>query len=154
MSLSFDGLAIVAAVAFAAPLALGLVPGLRLPAVVLEILFGIAIGPDVLGWVHVDAPVEVMALLGLAFLLLLAGLEVEFEMLQGRLLRLTALAFVASLGIAFALSALLHVAGVMGSPLLLTIMLSATSLGVVIPVLKDSGAAESQFGQVVLAGAS
>src|SRR6266498_4973380 len=75
-------------------------------------------------------------------------------MLQGRLLRLTALAFVASLGIAFALSALLHVAGVMGSPLLLTIMLSATSLGVVIPVLKDSGAAESQFGQVVLAGAS
>src|SRR6266498_1868245 len=75
-------------------------------------------------------------------------------MLQGRLLRLTALAFVASLGIAFALSALLHVAGVMGSPLLLTIMLSATSLGVIFPVLKDSGVAESQFGQVVLAGAS
>ncbi len=50
MSLSFDGLAIVAAVAFAAPLALGLVPGLRLPVVVLEMLLGIAIGPDVLGW--------------------------------------------------------------------------------------------------------
>ncbi|MDQ2911005.1 MAG: cation:proton antiporter [Actinomycetota bacterium] len=154
MGLSFDGLAIVAAVAFAAPLALGLVPALRLPAVVLEIVLGIAIGPAGLGWVHVDAPVEVMALLGLAFLLLLAGLEVEFEMLRGRLLRVTALGFVGSFGIALVVSALLHAGGVMGSPLLLAIMLSATSLGVVIPVLKDSGTAGSQFGQVVLAGAS
>src|SRR5215218_1043427 len=154
MSLSFDGLAIIAAVAFAAPLALGLVPSLRLPAVVLEIVLGIAIGPAGLGWVEVDAPVEVMALLGLAFLLLLAGLEVEFEMLRGRLLRVTALGFAVSFGIALAAAVLLEVAGAVRSPLLIAIMLSATSLGVVIPVLKDSGSAGSQFGQLVLAGAS
>ena len=93
--LSFTSLAIVAAVAFAAPLALGLAPALRLPSVVLEIVLGIVVGPSVLGWVHVDPPVEVLSLLGLAFLLLLAGLEVEFDMLRGQLLRLTAAGFVA-----------------------------------------------------------
>jgi Kef-type K+ transport system membrane component KefB len=151
---SFNGLAIVAVVAFLAPLALGLVPALRLPAVVLEILLGIAIGPDALGWVNVDDPIQVMSLLGLAFLLLLAGLEVEFEMLRGTLLRVTALSFAASFALALVAGLVLDAAGVTGSPLLFAIMLSATSLGVVIPVLKDSGAASSQFGQLVLAGAS
>ena len=154
MHLSFTSLAIVAAVAFAAPLALGLAPALRLPSVVLEIVLGIVVGPSVLGWVHVDPPVEVLSLLGLAFLLLLAGLEVEFDMLRGRLLRLTGLGFALSFGIALAAGLLLDAAGVTGAPLLLAIMLSATSLGVVIPVLKDSGEASTQFGQLVIAAAS
>jgi len=68
--LSFTSLAIVAAIAFAAPLALGLAPAPRLPSVVLEIGLGIIVGPSALGWVHVDSPVEVISLLGLAFLLL------------------------------------------------------------------------------------
>jgi len=152
--LSFTSLAIVAAVAFAAPLALGLAPALRLPSVVLEIVLGIVVGPSVLGWVRVDPPVEVLSLLGLAFLLLLAGLEVEFDMLRGRLLRLTALGFALSFGIALAAGLILDAAGVTGAPLLIAIMLSATSLGVVIPVLKDSGEASTQFGQLVIAAAS
>jgi Kef-type K+ transport system membrane component KefB len=151
---SFAGLAIVAAVAFAAPLALGMLPALRLPSVVLEIVLGILVGPAVLGWVHVDAPVRVMSLLGLAFLLLLAGLEVQFDMLRGRLLRVTAAGFAVSFVIALAAALLLYAGGVTHSPLLIAIMLSATSLGVVIPVLKDSGEAETHFGQLVLAAAS
>jgi Kef-type K+ transport system membrane component KefB len=151
---SFTSLAIVAAVAFAAPLALGLVPGLRLPAVVLEIVLGIVVGPAVLGWVQVDGPVEVMSLLGLAFLLLLAGLEVEFDMLRGRLLRITAVGFGVSFAIAVAAGLILDALNVTGAPLLIAIMLSATSLGVVIPVLKDSGEASTQFGQIVIAAAS
>ena len=63
MSVSFSGLAIVAGVAFAAPLVLGLVPAVRLPAVVLEIVLGIVVGPAALGWVHVDRPIEVMSLM-------------------------------------------------------------------------------------------
>jgi len=151
---SFSSLAVVAAVAFVAPLALGLVPALRLPAVVLEIVLGIVVGPAVLGWVHVDGPVRVMSLLGLAFLLLLAGLEVQFDMLRGRLLRITAAGFAASFAVAVGAALLLNVGGVTHSPLLIAIMLAATSLGVVIPVLKDSGEAETRFGQLVLAGAS
>ena len=151
---TFTNLAIVAAAAFLAPLALGLVPMLRLPAVVLEIVLGIVLGPAALGWVEVDEPVRVMSLLGLAFLLLLAGLEVEFDRLRGRLLRLASVGFLASFGIALAAGLVLDATGVTGAPLLIAIMLSATSLGVVIPILKDSGEAATPFGQLVIAGAS
>jgi Kef-type K+ transport system membrane component KefB len=154
VDVSFTNLLIVAAAAFAAPLALGLVPALRLPAVVLEIMLGIVLGPSVLGWAEVDDPVRLMSLLGLAFLLLLAGLEVEFERFRGTLLKLTGLGFVAGFGIALVYALGLHAAGLVKSPLLIAIIASATSLGIVIPVLKDSGESSSQFGQVVLAGAS
>jgi Kef-type K+ transport system membrane component KefB len=79
-------------VALGAPLALGLFPRVRLPAIVL----GIVIGPQVLGWVSIDTPIQVMSLLGLAFLLLLAGLEVEYERFRGHLLRLTAVGYAIS----------------------------------------------------------
>jgi Kef-type K+ transport system membrane component KefB len=151
---SFSGLAIVAGVAFVAPLVLGLLPAVRLPAVVLEILLGIVIGPSVLGWVQVDRPIEVMSLLGLAFLLLLAGLEVELEQLRGRLLRVAAFGFLLSFALAVVAGLVLHAAGLATAPLLIAIMLSATSLGVVIPVLQDAGQSTTRFGQLVLAGAS
>jgi Kef-type K+ transport system membrane component KefB len=154
VDVSFTNLAVVAAVAFAAPLALGLLPGLRLPAVVLEIVLGIVVGPQVLGWAEVDGAVQVMNLIGLAFLLLIAGLEVDFDRLRGRLLRVSGLGFVASLGIALVVGFGLQEGGLVHSALLVAIMLSATSLGVVIPVLKDGGRADSPFGQLVLAGAS
>jgi Kef-type K+ transport system membrane component KefB len=98
-TIGFGGLAVVAAAALAAPLALGLFPRIRLPAIVLEIVLGIVIGPQVLGWVSIDTPIQVMSLLGLAFLLFLAGLEVEYERFRGRLLRLTALGYAVSFGL-------------------------------------------------------
>ena len=55
---SFGGLLIVVAVAFAAPLALGFFPRSRLPSPVVEIVLGIAIGPAALGWVTVDEPIR------------------------------------------------------------------------------------------------
>ena len=63
------------AIASAAPLLLGLFPRLQLPSVVLEILAGIGAGPSVLGIIEVDQAVQVVALLGLAFVLFLAGLD-------------------------------------------------------------------------------
>ena len=83
----FSGLLIVVAVAFTAPFLLGLFPKLRLPSVVFEIVAGIIIGPSVFGWVDVDQTIEVLSLVGLAFLLFLAGLEIDFSRLRGRLLR-------------------------------------------------------------------
>jgi Kef-type K+ transport system membrane component KefB len=150
----FSGLAIVAAAALAAPLALGLFPRIRLPAIVLEIVLGIVIGPQVLGWVSIDTPIQVMSLLGLAFLLLLAGLEVEYERFRGRLLRLTALGYAISFGLALLIGLGLYASGLVKSPLLVGIALSATSVGIVIPVLKDVGQVGTSFGQLVVAGAS
>lgn len=147
-------MAIVSAVALAAPLALGLFPRIRLPAIVLEILFGIVIGPDVLGWVSIDAPIQVLSLLGLAFLLLLAGLEVEYERFRGHLLRISAVGYALSFGLALLIGFGLHAGGLVKSPLLIGITLSATSLGIVVPVLKDAGQVDTAFGQLVVAGAS
>jgi Kef-type K+ transport system membrane component KefB len=152
--IAFGGLAIVAAAALAAPLVLGLFPRIRLPAIVLEIVLGIVIGPQVLGWVSIDTPIQVMSLLGLAFLLLLAGLEVEYERFRGRVLRLTVLGYAISFGLAALIGLGLHASGLVKSPLLVGIALSATSVGIVIPVLKDAGQAGTPFGQLVIAGAS
>ena len=148
---SFSGLVIVSAVAFAAPLLLGLFPRVRLPAVVLEIVLGIVIGPAVLGWVKADLPIQVLSLMGLAFLLFLAGLEVELERLRGRLLRLAGGGFVLSLVLALGVGASLQAAGQVRSALLIAIILVATSLGLVVPVLKDAGEVASEFGQLVVA---
>src|SRR3974390_3046589 len=79
---SFTNLLLVVAVAVAAPLCVGYLPRLRVPAVVLEIVGGIIIGPSVLGWVHVDLPVPILPLFGLAFLLFLAGLELDVHRLR------------------------------------------------------------------------
>jgi Kef-type K+ transport system membrane component KefB len=147
---AFGGLLIVAAVAFTAPLVLGLFPRVRLPAVVLEIVAGIVVGPSVLGWVHVDATIEVVAILGLAFLLFLAGLEIDLNRLRGRALKLTGAAFGLSFALALAAGAVLGA----GDPLLVAIILSATSLGVIIPVLKDSGEIGSDLGQLAVAAGS
>jgi Kef-type K+ transport system membrane component KefB len=151
---AFDNLLLVAVVAFAAPFLLGLKPSLRLPAVVLEIVAGIVIGPSVLDVVEFDATLEVIALIGLAFVLFLAGLEIEFDKLRGRVLRLTALGFAASFAIALLVALGLKAGGLIETPLLIAIILCATSLGVLIPVLKDAGEIESTFGQLVIAAAS
>jgi Kef-type K+ transport system membrane component KefB len=150
----FADLLIVLAVAFAAPFLLGLFPRLRLPSVVLEIVAGIVIGPSVLGIVEVDDVIEVVALIGLGFVLFLAGLEIEFEKLRGQVLRLTALGFVLSFGIAVVVGFGLSAGGLVETPLLVAIILCATSLGVIVPVLKDSGEISSPFGQLIVAAAS
>jgi len=153
MEISFESVAVVAAVAVVAPLVIGFT-GLRLPAIVLEILLGIVVGPQLLGWASNDEPVQVLSLIGLAFLLLLAGLEIDFDRLRGRLLRLTSLGYVVSFGIALLIGLALKAGDLVRSPLLVAIILSATGLGVILPILKDAGETSTPFGRVVIAGAS
>lgn len=143
---SFENLIIVVAVAFFVPLLLGLFPRVRLPSVVLEIVAGIVIGPSVLGIVEVDESVEVIALIGLAFVLFLASVEIEFDKLRGQVLRLTGLGFALSLAIALLVSVALKAGGLVDTPLLVAIILCATSLGVLVPVLKDAGEISSNSG--------
>jgi Kef-type K+ transport system membrane component KefB len=96
----FGGLLVVVSVAFLAPFLLGLFPRLRLPSVVFEIVAGIVIGPSVFGWVEVDQTIEVLALIGLAYLLFLAGLEIDFTQLRARLLALALLGWAVSFALA------------------------------------------------------
>src|SRR5919107_905755 len=152
--ISLTGVLPVAAIAFVVPLLLGLVPSLRIPSVVLEIIAGIAIGPAVLGLVEVDLPLQVLALLGLAFLLFLAGLEIDLDRLRGARLRSAAAGFVISLAVALGIGLGLYAAGLIQAPLLVAIILSSTSLGIVIPVLADAGQSNTALGQVIIASSS
>jgi Kef-type K+ transport system membrane component KefB len=148
---AFSGLLIVVAVAFAAPFILGLFPKVRLPSVVLEIIAGIIIGPSVLGIVHIDQSIAVISVIGLAFLLFLAGLEIDFGRLRGQVLRLTLAGFALSFVIAIVVAMGLKASGLIETPLLVAIILCATSLGVLVPVLKDAGQISSTFGQLIIA---
>jgi Kef-type K+ transport system membrane component KefB len=151
---SFNSLAVVLGVAFVAPLVLGLAPRLRLPAVVLEIVLGIVVGPSVLGWAKADEPVAILATVGLAFLLFLTGLELDLDQLRGRLLKVAAVGFALTLVFAAASGYVLNGFGLVRNSLLAAVILTATSLGLVFPVLKESGQLETRLGQLVIAGAS
>jgi Kef-type K+ transport system membrane component KefB len=151
---SFGNLFAVCLAGALAPLLIGFAPRLRLPAVVLEIAIGIVLGPSVLGWVNVDLPVQILSLIGLAFLLFLSGLEIDPRRLHGRLLRIALLGYVMTLALGIPIGAGADAAGWVSSPLLLVIALSATSLGLVVPVLKDAGRADSEVGQTTIVAAT
>jgi len=150
----FVNLLAVMLVALGAPLLLGFVPSLRMPAVVLEIVAGVVFGPSVLGWVEVDLVVEVLALLGLAFLLFLAGLEIDVHRLRGRLLRLAVLGYLLTLVIGSGFGFGFDLLGWVDDPLLIAVTVSATSLGLVVPVLKDAGQIGGELGQTTIAASS
>ena len=151
---SFDNLFLVCLVGAGAPLALGFAPRLRLPSVVLELVAGIVLGPAVLGWVEVDLPVQILALIGLAFLLFLSGLEIDVRQLRGALLRGAVLGYLVTLALGVPIGIALDAAGWVSSPVIVVIALSATSLGLVVPVLKDAGQTESVVGQSAILAAT
>lgn len=151
---SFNSLAVVLVAAFVAPLGLGIFPRIRVPAVVVEIVLGIVIGPSVLGWAEADEVVQVLAIVGLAFLLFLGGLELDLRRLRGPLARRAGTGFGLSLALAAACGLGLAAVGLVDGALLAAVMLTATSLGLVVPTLKAADQAGTPLGQLVIAGAS
>ena len=152
--IDFGNLLGVLVIALLAPLALGFAPRLKIPAVVLEIVLGVAVGPSALGWLEPDLSVQIVALLGLAMLLFLAGLEVDVRALGGGLLPLAATGFALSLLIGWGAGLSLSAAGWVKDPLLLAVTVSATSLGLVVAVLKDAGRLDTPLGQTTIAASS
>jgi Kef-type K+ transport system membrane component KefB len=154
LTISFNSVLIVAVIAVLVPVVLGLLPRLPVPGAVLEVIAGIVIGPSVLGWVRVDAPVQVLSDLGLGMLLFLAGLEIDASRLRGPLARLAGLAFAVSVVLALACGFALHLVGQATHPLLLAIILMSTSAGLLLPLLKDMGEEATRFGQLVMTAAA
>jgi Kef-type K+ transport system membrane component KefB len=124
---------------------------LAVPVVVAELLLGIVVGPDVLALVTITDGDVVSALsdLGLAFLMFLAGYEIDFARIKGRPLRLSVLSWLASLVLGVGLGLLLAGGGEAG--LVIGLSLTTTALGTILPILRDSGHASTPFGLRVLA---
>lgn len=140
----------VVAVAFVAPLLAMAIPRVRVPTIVMEFGLGVLIGPDVLGWVKIDEPLEVLSLLALGFLLFTAGTEVELHALRGPLLLRALGAYAVSFAIALGIGEVLGALGIVLTPSLIAVILSATGLGVVIPILRDAGLTGTTLGQTIL----
>jgi len=153
-NISFNSVLIIAAMAVVVPLISGLLPRLPVPGAALEVIAGILIGPSVLGWVRIDAPVQVLSDLGLGMLLFLAGLEIDIERLRGPLARLAVSAFAVSAVLALLCAYAFRLAGQARQPLLLAIILMSTSAGLLLPLLKDAGEESTAFGQLVMTAAA
>jgi Kef-type K+ transport system membrane component KefB len=151
---SFNGLLIISVIAVMAPILAASAKRVKLPSVVVEITTGVIVGPSVLAWVKIDQPVNVVALLGLAFLLFLAGLEIDLRATTPSQLRAPLAGFAGSLLLGSVAGVVFHAVGWVRNPFFLAITLSATSLGLVVPVLTDAGQSRTVFGQLTIAGAT
>ena len=154
LPISFNSVLIIAGISVFVPAVLGLLPGLPVPGAVLEVIAGIVVGPSVLGWARIDAPVEVLSTLGLGMLLFLAGLEIDVERLRSPLSRLAGLAFGVSAALGIGGGFLFWLAGGATQPILLGIVLMSTSAGLLLPLLKDAGEAGTEFGQLIMTAAA
>src|SRR5208282_1312847 len=143
---------LVLAVAVAAPLLAEIPIGIRLPALVLEIILGIVIGPHVLGLATVSPLLGWLGgTLGLAGLFFMAGLELDLEKVRGQPISLAGRGWVLSIVLGVAAAGLLHALPPVRAPMMVALALATTAMGVLSPVLRDQGDLDTKFGRLVLA---
>lgn len=151
MTLSDHPVFVVLVAAVAAPLLAELPVGRRVPIVVMEVLLGIVLGPHVLGLVRADSLVSTMSSIGVAALLFMAGMEIDFAAIRGRPLSLALRGWLTTVMIALLAIVGLHVIPGVKAPLMTTIALTTTGLGTLLPDLRDGRQLESPFGRMVIA---
>jgi len=144
-------LAIVAVSMTAAALAGALSPRVALPVVVVELVLGIVIGPQVLDLAQPDPFIEFFSSLGLGMLFFFAGFEIDFARIHGRPLRLAGIGWFISLALAYALGGLLAVTGVVISGIFVGTAMATTAIGTLVPILTDAGELRTRFGSYLLA---
>jgi Kef-type K+ transport system membrane component KefB len=148
---ALDSLLAIAAVAALAPLLLGLVPRLPVPQVVLLLAGGIVVGPQVLGWAT-PTSVEPLADLGLGFVFLLAGYELDQRLYRQDAGRRALLAWVASLVLALSVVGLLAWLGMVRAFVPVALAMTTTALGTLVPILRENDLLHGRLGRYLLAG--
>jgi Kef-type K+ transport system membrane component KefB len=143
--------AIVVVAAIAAITVAYLPKRLAPPVVVLELVLGIVIGPEVLDLAQSSDFVDFFSNLGLGMLFFFAGYEIDFERIKGAPMKLGALGWVVSVGLAYGIGALLEASGVVVSFLFVGSAMATTAIGTLIPILRDSGELKTRFGTYLLA---
>lgn len=151
MTLGDHPVLLVFSVAVVAPLLAELPVVKRVPIVVMEVLLGIVVGPHALGLMGPNAFVSTMSSIGTAALLFMAGMEIDFEAIRGRPLNLALGGWTLSVAVALLAVAGLHVIPEVQAPLMVTIALTTTGLGTLLPILRDGGRLDTPFGRTLLA---
>ena len=121
------------------------------PVVVVELILGIVVGPQVLGLAEPDEFIDFFSNLGLGMLFFFAGYEIDFERIRGKPLTLGAWGWALSLVLAYGIGGALAAAGVVLSFLYTGSALATTAIGTLIPILRDGGELKTKFGTHLLA---
>jgi Kef-type K+ transport system membrane component KefB/Trk K+ transport system NAD-binding subunit len=159
---TFLPLLLITGLAVVVPLFASRIRIVRLPIVVGEILAGIAIGRSGLNLVEPSPTLNFLAEFGFTFLMFLSGLEVSFQTLftasevgdgrprWKRPIPLALLSFGLTILLAMLAGLGLTSSGLTSNPILMGLILSTTSLGIVMPILKERQLMSSGFGQTLL----
>lgn len=164
---SFYQLLLISGLAVFVPIVVAQIPDRLLPVVVAEIIAGIAIGTSGLDVIDPTVVLEFLAEFGFAYLMFLSGLELDAALLVvsgdpsrkglGRAVSaplgagMTMLA--GTLAVAFTGVAFLEIAGLAPDLWLTTLILATTSVGIVVPTMKEMGLAGRPYGQAILVAA-
>lgn len=162
---SFLSLLLITGLAAFVPLLASRLRKLRLPIVVGEILAGMIVGQSGLNWIEPSPALDFLTIFGFTYLMFISGLEVDFDVVisatgdekQRRWLDNPINLGLAVFGLTivaafFTAEGLLHM-GLIEEPFMISLILSTTSLGIVVPVLKERGMMASNYGQTLLMSA-
>ena len=148
-------LLLIAFVAMLAPLLAELPSAVRIPVVVLEIILGLLIGPHVFNFASPEGMVGTLGELGLAFLLFMVGLEIDFDKIRGRPLSLAIGGWFLTFFLAMVCMFIFNIIGLIETPIILAaVALSTTALGILAPILRDRGELNTDFGTYIVATAA
>jgi Kef-type K+ transport system membrane component KefB len=145
-----DTLLLAAAVAALAPVVVALLPGPRVPQVVVLLAGGVLIGPEVLGWAE-RPEIDLLANVGLGFLFLLAGYELNPHLFKERPGRLAIAGWLVTVALATALVGALAAAGLVHAFVPVALGLTTTAFGTLLPILRDNDMLAGRFGRYLLA---
>ena len=144
-------LVLIALAAVLAPILADLSGRLAVPSVVIELVFGILLGPTVFGWVHSTGIVDALANFGLAYLMFLAGFELELPRFRGRPIELATASWAGSLILAGVAGLVLVISGHRHGDIIIGLALCTTALSTLLPILQDAGILPTEFGRHALA---
>lgn len=142
---------VIFVIAVAAPLLAQTRLGSRVPVVVIEVLLGVLIGPHVLQLIDNNDFLATMRSIGMAAVMFMAGMEIDFNRIQGKPLSFAVRGWFSSVVLAGVVVAVLHVIPDVQAPMMVVIALTTTGLGTLLPILRDSGQLEAPFGRMMLA---
>ena len=152
MNLSHTPVLLVMAIGVLAPLLAEIPIGFRIPVVVLEMVLGIVVGPYGFGLVKVEGLLAWLGgTLGLAALFFMAGMELDLDRVRGRPLSLAVTGWGVSLTLGVCAAGILHVLPFIDAPVMVALTLTTTAVGTFMPILRDAGHLDTQFGRLVLA---
>jgi Kef-type K+ transport system membrane component KefB len=146
---ALETLLVVAIVSALAPFIAALFGRIFLPQVVVLIVGGVIVGPQVLGWAD-PASVALLADVGLGFLFLMAGYELELGLFAEHVGRRAIVAWFVTAGIAVAVTGALAYAGFVHAFVPVALGLTTTAFGALLPILRDNDMLGGRFGSFIM----